>query len=86
MLQWLKRRLVNWAERYQERQIATLREESRSLKARLLELNGGKPIELSPEQRARLKEKRKHIDPVRLKELEVLPLDDGDSPDRNAQP
>jgi hypothetical protein len=81
MFRWLKARVVKWVEQYQQRQIDALLTESRSLKAQLLELNGGKPIQLSPEQRARLAAKRKRIAPERLKELSVLPIEDEDTSD-----
>ena len=84
MFQWLKARIVKAVEQYQRRQIEALLEESRALKAQLLEANGGKPIQLSPDQRARLEAKRKGIDPQRLKEIAILPLGDEDSPDRPA--
>ena len=54
------------------------------MKAQLMELNGGKPIKLSSEQRARLEAKRKRIDPDRLKEIDVLDIEEEDSPDRHA--
>jgi hypothetical protein len=81
MFRWLKARVVKWVEQYQQRQIEALLAESRSLKAQLLQLNVGKPIQLSPEQRARLAAKRKGIDPERLKELGVLPIEDEESSD-----
>jgi hypothetical protein len=52
------------------------------LKAQLLELNGGKPIKLSPDQRARLEALRKRIDLDRIKEIDVLNIEDEDSTDR----
>ena len=84
MFQWLKARIVKAVEQHQQRQIEALLEESRALKAQLLEANGGKPIQLSPDQRARLEAKRKGIDPRRLKEIALLPLGDEDSSDRPA--
>jgi hypothetical protein len=46
MFRWLKAQVVQWVERYQRRQIDALLAEARSLKAQLLELQGGKPIQL----------------------------------------
>jgi hypothetical protein len=69
-------------EQYQQRQIDALLAEARSLKAQLLELNGGKPIKLSPDQRARLEALRKRIDLDRIKEIDVLNIEDEDSTDR----
>ena len=63
MFKRLKTWLVDWAERYQQREIEPLHAESCRLKEELMELNGGEPIRLSPEQRRQLAEKAKGIDP-----------------------
>ncbi len=72
MFRLLKRWLVAWAERYQQREVERLREESRRLKEELMELNGGEPIRLSLEQRRLLSEKAKGIDPEVLKQITVF--------------
>ena len=81
MFKWLKARLIKWVEQYQQRQMQELLAKSRALKAQLLELNGGKPIQLSSDERARLAAKRKGINPERLKEIQVLDIDAEASPD-----
>jgi hypothetical protein len=72
MFKRLKRCLVAWAERYQQREIERLHEECCRLKEELMELNGGEPIRLSPEQRRLLAEKAKGIDPEVLKQITVF--------------
>ena len=72
MFAWLKKRLVDWADRYQKREIERLHAEGLRLKAELLKINGGQPIRLTPEERQRLNELRKNIDPERLKQINVL--------------
>jgi len=81
MFKWLTTRVVHWVERWQQRRIDALLAEKRALKARLLELNGGKPIRLSDEQRTRLAAMQKKLDPNTLKAIEALTLTDSDSPD-----
>ena len=44
-----------------------------------LELNDGKPVTLSPEQREKLSAKRKGIDPKWLREIDALDMET-DSP------
>jgi len=44
MFGWLKKRLVEWAERYQKREIERLHAEALRLKAEVLKMNGGQPI------------------------------------------
>ncbi len=79
MFGWLRARVVKWAEPHQQWQIEALLAESRSLRAQLRELNGGKPIQLSAEQRARLAAKRKGIDPELLKAIGYVPIEDEDA-------
>jgi hypothetical protein len=67
----LKTWLVDWAERYQQREIERLHAECCRLKEELLEHNDGKPIRLSPADRRRLAEKAKGIDPEVLKQITV---------------
>ena len=83
MFKWLTTRVVNWVERWQRRQIDALLAEKRALKAKLLELNGGKPIRLSDEQRKRLAAMRKKLDPNALRAIDALDLTDSDSPDNS---
>jgi len=83
MFKWLTTRVVNWVERWQRRQIDALLAEKRALKAKLLELNGGKPIRLSAEQRKRFAAMQKRLDPNTLKAIEALDLTDSDSPDNS---
>ncbi len=72
MFQRRKARFIRWLERYQQRRIEELLEETRSLKAQVLEANGGKPIRLSPSQKKRLAAKRKGIFLERLNDISVL--------------
>ena len=65
MLQWLRARIGL----YQQRYIEQLVKENRALKKRLLELNNGQPIRLFPQEKKRLDEKRKGIDPDLLKSI-----------------
>ena len=53
-----------------------LYEESRRLKAELMDLNGGESIRFSPEERRLLAKKAKGIDPEVLKEITVLEFED----------
>ena len=76
MFKRLKTWLVAWAERYQQQEIERLHEECCRLKEELMELNGGEPIRLSPEQRRRLAEKAKGIDPEVLKQISVFDFRD----------
>ena len=72
MLQWLRSRIGL----YQQRYIEQLIKENRALKKQLLELNNGQPISLSPEEKKRLAEKRKGIDPNWLKAIETIDIED----------
>ena len=72
MLQWLRSRIGL----YQQRYIEQLLKENRVLKKQLLELNNGQPISLSPEEKKRLAEKRKGIDPNWLKAIETIDIED----------
>ncbi len=76
MFKRLKRWLVVWAERYQQREIERLHEECCRLKEEVMKLNGGEPIPLSPEQRRLLAEKAKGIDPEVLKQISVFDFQD----------
>ena len=72
MFRWLKQRLFDWADRYQQREIERLHTELVRLKAEVLKSNGGQPIRLSPEAHQRLNEMRKKIDPEVLKRIDLL--------------
>lgn len=72
MIRWMKQRLIDWAHRVQQREIERLHAEGVRLKAELLKKNGGKPIRLSPEEKQRLNELRKKIDPDVLAQIELL--------------
>ena len=72
MIGWLKRRLFDWADRYQQREIERLHAELVRLKAEALQSNDGQPIRLSPEAHQRLNEMRKKIDPEVLKRIDLL--------------
>mgnify|MGYP001557680703 CR=1 FL=1 len=71
MLQWLKRRVLAWADESQRREMARLQQESMRLQEEI-ERTIGKPVELSPEDRRLLTEKAKGIDQETLKKLSVL--------------
>ena len=72
MFKRLKTWLVDWAERYQQREIERLHAERFRLKEELMELNDGEPIRLSPERRRRLAGESKGIDPEVLKQITVF--------------
>ena len=72
MLQWLRSRIGLHRQRY----IEQLVKENRALKKQLLKLNNGQPIRLSPEEKKRLVEKRKGIDPNLLNAIETIDIED----------
>ena len=72
MFTWLKKRLFEWADRYQKREIERLHQEALRLKGEVLKNNGGQAIQLSPETHQRLNELRKNIDPEVLKRIDLL--------------
>ena len=71
MLKRLKMRIANWVAK---KRIEQLLAENREMKARIIERDG--EIRLTEEQKKRLAEKRKGIDPAILKEIDVLGLED----------
>ncbi len=83
MLTWLKRRLVAWVERCQQREIQRLHRHGCRLKGELLKLTGEGRIVLSPEEQRRLWEKAKRIDPEVLKQISQFDLEDLRSPSAN---
>ena len=72
MLHWLRSRIGLYRQRY----IEQLVKENLALKKQSLELNNGQPIRLSPEEKKRLVEKRKGIDPNLLKAIETIDIED----------
>jgi hypothetical protein len=76
MFTWLKRWLVAWAERHQQREIERLHEEGCRLKEEVLKLTGGERIPLSPEQRRLLTAKAQGIDPQVLKRISLFDFQD----------
>jgi hypothetical protein len=72
MFKWFRRRLQEWARRVQQKRIEKLLEETRRLKAQVLESNAGEPIRLTSEERRRLDALRKSIDPDVLKNIDLL--------------
>jgi len=72
MFTWLKKRIVDWADRYQKREIERLLAEALELKAEVLKATGEPRIRLTPEQRLRLDALRKRIDPEVLKRIDML--------------
>jgi len=60
--------VVAWAERYLEREIQRLHDESCRLREKLLTPTGEERVDLSPEERRRLWEKAKRIDAEILKQ------------------
>ena len=78
MFQWLMTRLSKWPERILQREIERLLEEHRAMKAQIRELDGVKPIRLSPEDKKRLAAKRQGNDPEWLRAIDALELEDAD--------
>jgi hypothetical protein len=72
MFEWFRTRLQEWARRVQQRKIERPLEKTRRLKAQLRESNGGEPIRLTAEERRRLDDLRKRIDPEILKKIDLL--------------
>ena len=83
MFTWLKRWLVAWAERHQQREIERLHEEGCRLKEEVLRLTGGERIRLAPEERRLLTKKAEGIDPQILKQISLFDLDDLQPPSPN---
>jgi hypothetical protein len=71
MFRRLKKRLKEWVEDLQRREIARLRQEAIQLKEEI-ERETGRPIELTPKERSRLAELSKGMDPETLKEISVF--------------
>ena len=74
MFKRLKMRLMNWAAKKQMEVIMQLAKENREMRAKILERDG--EIRLTEEQKKRLAEKRKGIDPDILKALDAFELED----------
>lgn len=75
MFRWLNRRLVAWVERWQQKQIERLYEEGCRLKAEV-QRQLGHEIVLSTEERQRLRELAKGIDPEVLKRICLFDLEE----------
>ena len=71
MFRRLKKRLKEGVEDVQRREITRLRQETIQLKEEI-ERETGRPIELTPEERSRLAELSKGMDPETLKEISVF--------------
>ncbi len=71
MFRKLKRRLKEWVEDVQRREIERLLKGNIRLKQEL-EQETGRPIQLTPEQQSRLAELSKGMDPETLKEISVF--------------
>jgi hypothetical protein len=71
MFRRLKKRLKEWAEDVQRREIARLLKENIRLKQEL-EQETGRPVQLTPEQQRRLAELSKGMDPETLKKISVF--------------
>ena len=76
MFKWLK----SWLNRQQEREHGRLLQESRRLRAELEKK--GIDITLTPEQKARLRDKARGIDPEILKRISQFDLDDDEPKSR----
>ena len=63
--------MVAWVEERQRREIARLQQETMRLKQEL-ERTTGKPVQLTLEERRRLAEKARGIDPETLRQISVL--------------
>ena len=70
MFKWFRTRLQEWARRVQQKKVERLLEETRRLKAQVLESNAGQPIRLTSQERRRLDALRKSIDPDVLKNID----------------
>ncbi len=71
MIRWLKTRILSWLEECQRRESARLRTEALRLKDEI-ERTTGQPIQLTAEDRQRLAESAKGIDPERLEEISAI--------------
>ena len=71
MLHWLKKRAIAWLEACQQRKIDCLHAQALRLK-REVEQKTGRPVELTAQQRRRLAEKAKGIDPETLRRISVF--------------
>jgi hypothetical protein len=83
MFTWLKRRLIIWTERYQQRETERLHEEGCRLKEEMLKLTGEERIRLSPEECRLLTEKAKGIEPKVFKQISLFDAQDLRPPSPN---
>ena len=63
MFRWFATRWQKLAQRVLEKEIERLLQEREQLRAELFKANGGKPIRLPPEERAKLNALRAKLDP-----------------------
>ncbi len=68
MFRKLKKRLKEWAEEVQRRELARLHEQNMKLKAEI-ERETGRPVQLTPEERNRLAQISKGMDPETLEQI-----------------
>ena len=80
---WIKRRLIDWAEKVQGPEITRLIKENKRLKEEI-ERETGHPIQLTPDERRLLAEKASGIDHETLKQISVLDAEDLTSADLQA--
>jgi hypothetical protein len=71
MFHWLKARFRKLLEQAGEKEIQRLLRERERLRTALINANGGKPIRLTAEQRARLDALRKKLDPELAKKYDL---------------
>ena len=74
MFRSLKKRLQEWAEKVQRREIVRLQQETMQLKEQI-ERRTGRPIQFMPDEQHLLVEKSKGIDPETVKKLSVFDRD-----------
>jgi hypothetical protein len=72
MFHWFKVRFRKLLEQAGEKEIQRLLRERERLRTALIKANGGKPIRLTAEQRARLDASRKKLDPELAKKYDLL--------------
>jgi len=71
MFHKLKKRLKEWAEEVQRREVARLHEQNMKLKAEI-ERETGRPIQSTPEQRNRLAQSSKGMDAKTLEQISMF--------------
>jgi hypothetical protein len=71
MLHKLKKRLKEWSEEVQRREVARLHEQNMKLKVEI-ERETGRPIQLTPEERNRLAQISEGMDPETLEQISIF--------------